>query len=59
MYIEHRQYTFHPGKQPLWVGAFDKFGFPSSPAHAGRAVARHFRRRCRADQPLRLYARLG
>ena len=30
MYIEHRQYTFHPGKQPTWVDAFGSHGFPSS-----------------------------
>ncbi len=30
MYIEHRQYTFHPGKQPVWLDAFEKSGFPSS-----------------------------
>jgi len=30
MYIEHRQYTFHPGKQPQWVEAFGSHGFPSS-----------------------------
>ncbi|MBR0678925.1 NIPSNAP family protein [Roseomonas eburnea] len=30
MYIEHRQYTFHPGKQPQWLDAFANHGFPSS-----------------------------
>ena len=30
MYIEHRQYTFHPGKQPQWIDAFGNYGFPAS-----------------------------
>ena len=30
MYIEHRQYTFYPGKQPQWLDAFGNYGFPAS-----------------------------
>jgi|LNFM01.2.fsa_nt_gb hypothetical protein len=35
MYIEHRQYTFHPGKQPTWIEAFGSHGFPASVRNLG------------------------
>jgi len=30
MYIEHRQYTFHPGKLPVWMEAYRELGGPAS-----------------------------
>ena len=35
MYIEHRQYTFHPGKLPVWMEAYRELGGPASASTMG------------------------
>ena len=35
MYVEQRQYTFHPGKMPLWMDAYQNLGGPASARHMG------------------------
>ncbi|MFM7420663.1 MAG: NIPSNAP family protein, partial [Alphaproteobacteria bacterium] len=35
MYVEQRQYTFHSGKMPLWMDAYQNLGGPASARHMG------------------------
>ena len=38
MYVEQRQYTFHPGKMPLWMDAYQSLGGPASARHMGPSL---------------------
>ena len=38
MIIDHRTYSFHPGKLPAWLQLFEQKGLPIQKRHLGRLI---------------------
>ena len=38
MIIDHRTYSFHPGKLNKWVELYEKYGLPVQQKHLGRLI---------------------
>lgn len=38
MIIDHRTYSFHPGKLSKWVELYERYGLPVQKKHLGRLI---------------------